>query len=780
MRRQLLFYIDSSITFLLLLVAGITPLLFATQTTEFYEMPKLLFLIISTLLLLGLWIFSWILKGKVVINRTPLDLPLLLILGVVIASTFFSASKYIGIYGNFPRVHGSAVSWVTYILLYFVTVSNLKTVSKIKVFLYTLYASATIVALVSLFSFFRIFLPMDFAKAVNFTPTGSSFSTLAFLLLFLPLPLLSLINPNKYMPLPFAMALSILFGVTITLIGSLPSLIVLLIIFVLCAFVSKIYRFKKTLALFLIPAGVVLFTLFLSYVPFSNNPLQSLEANFPKEIQLPFPISWKVTASAFRDAPFVGTGPSTYLFDFTSYKPIEFNALAFWNVSFDTAYNEFLQVLATLGGFGLVSLIVLGLVILNLSWKNLSLDDPDAKQDNTHVLIPSLALSGIVAVMLLGIHATTLVSLFATFFVLAALMMSQKSIREKVVELSMGISASTSDNKKLNLFPILIFIAFVGLVAPVAYNGYFVVAADYYHRLALSQSNKNGSLTYQYLQKAEALNPRIDSYRIDMAQTNFALANAIAIQKGPKKPGDAGSLTDQDKRTIQTLLSQAINEGRVAVTLNPLSSRNWEVLALIYRNIAGVANNSLTFSLDSYGRAIQRDPLNPALRISVGGIYSTVKNYDLATRFYTDAINLKPDYANAYYNLALTLQEKGDLTSLQNAFLVAQQAMVLLQKTPKSPDYKIASDLVDSLKGKVVEGTKQAQQDQAAQQQAAGTLSNAGAQNSNLQNVTVPNLNNPPSVTPVPAVKANPNARIPVSPVPSVSPVVSPAVTATP
>src|SRR5438093_904092 len=116
MRHHIAAYIDNAITLLLLLLAGVTPLLFFNQTTEFFEMPKLVFLVVITVLLFGSWIFSWILKGKVVITRTPLDIPLLILLAVVIVSTYFSPSFYSSLYGNFPRVHGSAVAWVTYIL----------------------------------------------------------------------------------------------------------------------------------------------------------------------------------------------------------------------------------------------------------------------------------------------------------------------------------------------------------------------------------------------------------------------------------------------------------------------------------------------------------------------------------------------------------------------------------------------------------------------------------------------------------------------------------------
>src|SRR5258705_13246784 len=100
MKHHFTSYLDNAITFLLMLVAGATPLIFFNQTTEFYETPKLIFFVVSTLVLLGLWIASWIFRGKVAITRTPLDIPFLALLGVILLSTYFSATKYIAIFGN--------------------------------------------------------------------------------------------------------------------------------------------------------------------------------------------------------------------------------------------------------------------------------------------------------------------------------------------------------------------------------------------------------------------------------------------------------------------------------------------------------------------------------------------------------------------------------------------------------------------------------------------------------------------------------------------------------
>lgn len=152
-------------------------------------------------------------------------------------------------------------------------------------------------------------------------------------------------------------------------------------------------------------------------------------------------------------------------------------------------------------------------------------------------------------------------------------------------------------------------------------------------------------------------------------------------------------------------MQQSINEVRVAVALNPRNVVNWEVMGNIYRQISGVAQNALQFALDSYGRAIQLDPLNPILRLNVGGIYYSIRNYDLAIRFFSDSVNLKPDFANAHYNLSVALRDKGNLEEAQ---VFAERTVALVD--PSSPDYKLAADYLSDLKARIATGSAQASQ----------------------------------------------------------------------
>ncbi len=96
----------------------------------------------------------------------------------------------------------------------------------------------------------------------------------------------------------------------------------------------------------------------------------------------------------------------------------------------------------------------------------------------------------------------------------------------------------------------------------------------------------------------------------------------------------------------------------------------------------GVADGADSWTVDSYARAISLDPVNPNLRILLGGIYFGLKNYDLAANSFAQAVNLKPDSANAHYNLAQTL-----IALNRKADAVAQYDIVLNLIGQSSPDY---------------------------------------------------------------------------------------------
>ena len=712
---------------LVVMFAGVF-FLFTNLTTEAFDTPKYLALLGFVGITLVVLTLKFTVEDKVVLLRTPLDLPLLLLLAVAVISTIFSSSPFISLLGHQGKINGSLVALVSYILFYFLYVNNLKSFKEVRLVINLLFGAGAILSSITLLSYFGInFLPSDWNQTVNFTPTGSSFSTTAILAMLLPLLVVEILSskgvsvlseiPRLGIYLIYGLLLA-LFGITIVLTGGVASFIAGISALGLTILASKPNLKQINWIFVAVPTALAILLAVLSFVPpvgGAQNPLYERAKNFPREVQLDFLTSWKVSVSAFRDNPFWGTGPSTHLFNFTLYKPIEFNNSTFWNIRFEQSFNEYLQVLGTLGGIGLLALISVTLLFIGAAWKTIRLDKTlEQPQSPVNRLSTGLAISGLTFIIILIFHTATLpvwvvgLTILGSFMVVNFLREGParslfggfgENIGQNILRVAANISSTRSSEEvvRINALPgVLLVIGLALTLFAFFYGGKFAVA-DYYHRQAILAIGRNDGLAaYNAFVEAENRNPYNDLYRINIAQTNFALANAIATAKAPTPENPQGTLTDEDRQNIQVLLQQAINEGRTAVTLSPRSVANWEVLATLYRQIAGVAENALLFSLDSYGRAIFQDPLNPLLRLGVGGTYYAVQNYDLAIRFFTDAINLKPDFANAYYNLSVAMRDKGDLVNAQAA---AERMLSLLEAD--SDDYRVGTDYLNDLKNRI-------------------------------------------------------------------------------
>lgn len=711
---------DLSFKVLLIAVIASTLFLFTNLTTDFYDSSKFVILIFFVMTGLILLTVKFMLLEKVTIVRTPLDIPFILFATVAVVSTFMSESRYVALLGNQSRIGVSLVAIIVLVLFYFLVVNILRSVKEIKLINLSLIGFSSILSILTLLAYAGVkLLPSPWVHGINFTTTGSNFSTTAILALLLPFLITELLRDQKGIPgfKPFGISIDLkivysliltITGITIVLTGVLATYLASLAAIGITLLVNNKALSHKNLLFLAVPFAIAIFFAIFSYLPIPNK-LHSISQQFPKEgQQLDFVTSWKVAVSAFRDKPFWGTGPSTFLFDFTNYKPIEFNNLPYWNLRFDSAFNEYLLALATLGGIGLLSLLSLTAMFINSSYKTLMISyklSLEARKE--HSFIAATAVSGLVFFIILSLHSATLPLWIIGIIILASFaslnLLSNYGPHHaypqanSVKDILVWIAGNTEETLKIDALPSVLFVVVVSASLATLYFGGKVTLADYHHRLALNAVAQNdGLLAYNQLVIAEKLNPVSDMYRTDIAQTNFALANAIATAKAPTESSPSGSLTDQDKQNIQVLLQQSIDEGKTAVALNPKSAINWEILALLYRQISGVAQNALVFSLDAYGKAIQQDPLNPLLRVNVGGVYYATQNYDLAIRFFTDSINLKPDYANAYYNLSVALRDKGDLATAKAA---GDQLLKILD--PKSDDYKVASSYLEDLNTKI-------------------------------------------------------------------------------
>ena len=363
-----------------------------------------------------------------------------------------------------------------------------------------------------------------------------------------------------------------------------------------------------------------------------------------------------------------GSGYGTFLVDFTRYKLPSFNLEPnLWNLTFSYSSSYVLELIATTGILG-------GIAFIFMLFSTFKM------RASKNALFTSVFAGFILAFILPFSYANVVL-----LFVLLALYISYLNIEgdKNVYDVLLSLVASKSgmfafeatpesqpgrksESAALSIISSLVLLAIVGTASFFTYK--FIVS-DTAFAASLSQANlNNGQKTYQL--QASAINDfpyRSDYHRI-FSQVNMALANSIAsgIPQG-------SSPSAQVQQNISTLLQQGITSGRNAAVVSPLTSVNWQNLGQTYRSLINVGQNAEQFSISSYNQAIALDPYNPNLYLQLGGIYYQLKLWDQAQGQFQIAINLKRDFANAYYNLGKALEQKGDLENALAAYNIVKQ-----------------------------------------------------------------------------------------------------------
>ena len=366
--------------------------------------------------------------------------------------------------------------------------------------------------------------------------------------------------------------------------------------------------------------------------------------------------SWGIVIDTLKQSPVWGAGPDNYVTAFNLFRPIAYNQTGLWLARFSTANNYYFTLITELGFAGLAAIAVLLISIYRVVLANL-------KQKQWEVFSPALL------VVLFVIFPSSPVLLFLLIAFLSVFSRSE----EKSVSLAAGRVPSA-----IIAAPIFIGVVILGIFGTKA-----IGAELTYQKSLVALTNNDAKNTYDLMTKAITKNPYVDRYHASLAQVDMAIATSIANNK---------DLTEADRATITQLISQAINEGKATVTLNLGRSGNWELLAQIYGSIMPFAQGADQFAVQTYSQAIALDPINPNLRISLGGVYYALGRYDDAIDAFKLAILTKSDLANAHYNLAIAYRDKKDYDHA-----ITEMNTVLTLVSKDSSDYTLAKSTLDAL-----------------------------------------------------------------------------------
>ena len=621
------------------------PILLTTITTDAFIIPKQA--VLGAVVLTGVLIMGAkaILNQAVRLRRTPFDAPLTLFGLAAFLSAIFAVNRADSFISFIPFLFA--------ILLFFIITNSAK--KSLDVFFLTasLIGGGILVSAITLLSYLKIYiLPFEFAKNQTFTPFGSLFDQAIYLFLVLSVAL--------YMAWP---ALKRRTSQT----GSL-----------------QIYVNKGRLLYVIGSIALIVGTLVtvIGIITLQKPTLLPYQTGF----QTAFSVISQDTGRVVQGF-LMGSGIGTFLSDFTRFKPAAFNTdLQLWNLSFLRSSSYMLEVISTMGLLGILSFGFLAYKILR----------------SKPLFVPLLI------ALVLSIILPFSFTLIVLLFVLLALYSAQQGLLDrqrtrffdvelKLVTLKKGVFAladpeNRRDSEYGNVLPFGFLVLTLGFSLLVGFLALRFLYSDYLFQQSLVSASKNDAQrTYRLQTQAINAFSQRDGYHRIFSQINLSLANNLAssVPKG-------SSPSAQTQQTIYQLIQQSINSGREATTVSPQTSANWQNLSSIYRGLIGFGQNADSFAILANQRAVVLDPNNPVQYINYGGIFYQLGQWDNAIRQFQIAVSLKPDFANAYYNLGHALEQKGDLEQA----LAAYQRVRDLVATDKGSLNQINKE-IQALEGKI-------------------------------------------------------------------------------
>lgn len=449
----------------------------------------------------------------------------------------------------------------------------------------------------------------------------------------------------------------------------------------------------------------------------------------PNSSQLPLPMGtgWSILVDNLKNAKqaAIGNGPDSFSQAFHLGRPVAINGTKIWDRDFRQSSNHWFHIASTIGLLGLTAWVYLAIAAWQLA-KELQHAAPGLWWSIILVLIASLLMPlsplllgwfGLLLLALIGEKRVHLPNKLKEALVLLATILLQPSNAGRHAQTPPGFATAVAAAGTL-------------LVAVLAYPLGRALAANVIYQQSLrSITTNNAAKAYEQQQQAVTLSPFNPQYRAAYATTNLAIAQGLSQRQ---------NLNQQEQETLAALVQQAIREARALASLHPQDVASWETVGTIYSGLLSV-DGAAQWATAATLQAIQLDPVSPLLRLQLGSLYFQANADDQALRYFEQAIQLKPDYANAYYNYGLALERGGNIPV---AIQALERALQLLPAT--SSDRATAEN-------KLAELRKAAESAQAPAQTALPQPAPAGPEgapdSSSAEQATLPNTTEPVAPT---------------------------------
>lgn len=631
------------IEFLFYALFFFVPLVLWPGTSEVFEFNKMLLVYVLTILITAVWVAKWIGQKKITIRRTTLDLPILLFLASQILSTIFSIDIHTSLWGYYSRFHGGLISTISYIVLYYAFVTNIQ-ISNLKFQISNILLSAALVSLYGIAEHFGIDKQLWVQDVQNrvFSTLGQPNWLSAYLVALLPLPIFFAFNNSPHPPLnlrggtkggvirvvifstiAFLFLITIWFTKSQSGIGATAVVLAAILIYFLTQKLRPITTNYQKLFLILFSVVIIIgfvvskWSFFQKISPFGPPNLTQLVIQDKKQriggsdSLIIRQVVWQGARELAKENPLFGTGVETFGYSYFSVRPATHNLLSEWEFLYNKAHNEYLNILANTGFFGLSTYLYLNIATLILLW-------------------PSPLFFGYLGIVVTNYFGFSVVPVALFFFLFPAIHFVLGNSIEKHLSINFSI------NQYLGI-PIILFAMCYLLYA----TGQMWRADLTYNRgkQALSQQLLKPSL--DYLEQAVQISPNEPLFLSQLAEAQAMAAASVKNQQN--KPGASEFMND--------LMIQAEENSTKVIAMNPYHANYYKSQAKVELYLGTIDPKYNIAVIQTLTKLLELSPTDAKIVYNLGLLYQSTGENSLAKIYFQKALDLKPDYDAARTSL---------------------------------------------------------------------------------------------------------------------------------
>ena len=659
-------FLDGLATTSLFMIFFGFPLFFLSLTLQGIVFEKQIYFYFWLLLGLVGWVSKAIVTGELRIRHTSLDIPLVLFWAIVGISCFFSVDKWHSVWGFFGDPSRGFLSVTALVCAYFFIVSHVN-LQRFQLLLGATLLSGILVAVWTSFAFFGIrFLPEALLKYAPLSLFGTMRSLTLFFGMLLPLFLIGVVALFQWFK---EKNWAFWVGIVSLSLGLLLDVYILMAVY---AF-SPWFPILAGVSFFLIYvlAQVVrlgerfnwmpmaLFVLVLVFLMIGNqgNAFISKKTTILPEVALDRESSWIIAKDALKERLIVGSGPATYGYDFSLYKPDTLNKGLQSSFRFYQGGDLFLEMLTTVGIVGGFFFLIFFLVFLGVGFVGLSREKERNKVFSLGIWASSIVF--IVAIFRMPIEGPVFIYGMLLLFLAVPVLLEESGQGNDMIRLSLKASPK---------FALALAFIFMVVSAGVAFLFAFVgkafladLRAGQASRIAATEVNSDA---LSAMARALSLVPYEGRYYAALGQMYMSVVNKEAA-----KPESERNL-DVIKTTVEQSAIPLVDE---ATKRMPNDVLVYEVSGQVYENVSLLAGSDpdvLSRTSTVYHRALDLEPKNPNFYVKLGLIDRVLANRDdkksmrtdllnEAKEYFDTALEKKPDFVAGYLNRGLTQEALG-------------------------------------------------------------------------------------------------------------------------